>query len=347
MTVVGLKKLARIRWAVCCCLVLPLVSFCSSDHGDPPHPADKVRAIVPPFLSSAPFHIAAEEGFFADENLDVEFVRLARYIDGLPALAQGEVDAGTGQLTVSVLNAMSGGARIRAVAGNGYVAPNGCAFMGIVIRRDMLDDRELADAALLRGRRIRINVVLPEAYWFTKALLPSGLTLEDFEAVNVPPAAMVDGFVQGSYDVVVPSEPRLLQLAQFSDEAVLWRSIGEIDPYYQVSMVYFGPTLLDERPEVGDRFLTALARGMRQYRLGKTERNLDILERATQISRAELTSMCWVSMDGDGRIRAEGFAGYQEWARERGFVDGILAEDEMIDLRFLRAANSAGRVARN
>jgi len=335
-----------IRWAICVCFVLPL-TFCATDDHDAEPPSDKVRAIVPPFLSSAPFHIAAEEGFFADENLDVEFVRLARYIDGLPALAQGEVDAGVGQLTVSVLNAMSGGARIRAVAGSGYLAPNGCTFMGIVIRRDMLGDRKLVDSALLRGRRIRMNLVLPEAYWFHKALLPGGLTLEDFEAVNVPPAAMVAGFVQGSYDVVVPTEPRLMRLTQFSDEAVLWRSIGEIDPYYQVSMVYFGPTLLDERPEVGDRFLTALARGMRQYRSGKTERNLDILERATQMSREELTSMCWLPMDGDGRIRADGFAGYQQWAMERGLVDRILAEDEMIDRRFLRAANSAGRVPEN
>lgn len=343
----GLEAVARVSRLVCCCLILTLALSCSPGPDDSARPADQVRAIVPPFLSSAPFYIAAAEGFFADENLDVEFVRLARNIDGLPALAQGEVDVGTGQLTVSVLNAMSGGARIRAVAGSGYVAPEGCAFMGIVIRRDMLAETELADPALLRGRRVRMNLVLPEAYWFAKALLPAGLTLEDFEAVNVPPAAMVDGFVHGSYDVLVPSEPRLLQLAQLSDDAVLWRSIGEVDPDYQVSMVFFGPTLLDERPDVGERFLAALVRGMRQYQLGKTDRNLDILEQATKISRQELISACWALMDGDGRIRAKGFAGYQAWATERGLLDRILTEDELTDRRFLRAANSAGNVARN
>jgi len=336
----------KLRSALFLCMVLPLVA-CASDDTGAERQADKIRAVVPPFLTSAPFYIAAAEGFFAAENLDVEFVRLARYVDGLPALAQGQVDVGVGQLTVSVLNAMSGGARIRAVAGSGHLEPDGCAFMGVVVRQGLFGDGQALDPDLLRGSRARIDLVVPQAYWLDRALQSQGLTLNDLEAVNVPAAAMVDGFIGNSFDIVVPTEPQLTRLARFSDESVLWRSIGETDPGYQVSLVFFGPTLLDERPGIGNRLLIALARGMRQYRLGKTERNLDILEQATQLSREELTAMCWVPIDSDGRVRAEGFAGYQQWAEERGLVDRILTDEEMIDRRFLTAANAASRTARD
>ena len=109
---------------------------------------------------------------------------------------------------------------------------------------------------------------------------------------------------------------------------------------FAANLIFFGSNLLDERPEVGERFIKALLRGIEQYNLGKTERNLEILEGAMRLSREELATMCWVSMYADGRMHPEGFVGYQEWAMQRGLVDHVLSADELIDTRFLDSASA-------
>jgi NitT/TauT family transport system substrate-binding protein len=320
------------------CLLLPPVACAPADDDAPP-PPDHVRAVVIPILLTAPIHIAQQEGYFADENLEVEFVRLTRNIEAIPALAQGQVDVGAGQLTIAVLNAIAGGARIRAVAGNGHLAADGCTFHGIIVQKDLMDAAESTGPEMFRGRRVELDIALPHAYWFDKVLQPAGLTLEDLEIVNVPTAATVDAFVTKAFDATAITEPRITQVLE-SGQAVLWNGTQDVVPDYQQNLVLFGPNLLDERPAVGERFIKALLRGIEQYNLGKTERNLEILEGAMRLSRDELTTMCWVSMHADGRMHPEGFAGYQEWAKQRGLVDRVLSTDELIDTRFLDGAGA-------
>ena len=332
------RSLRELGFLVCLCLLVPLVA-CGPADDDAPPPPDHIRAVVTPFLPTAPAHIAQQEGYFADENLEVEFVRLTRNIDAIPALAQGQVDVGAGQLTIAMLNAIAGGARIRAVAGTGHLAPDGCTFHGIVVQRDLMDGSEPMRPELFRGRRVELDITIPHAYWFEKALQPAGLTLEDVEIVNVPTAAIIDAFATKAFDATSVAEPPLTQILQ-SGHAVLWKGIEEVVPDYQLNMVFFGSTLLDERPEVGERYIKALLRGIEQYNLGKTVRNLEILENTMRLSQDELMAMCWVTMHSDGRMHPEGFAAYQEWAMQRGLADRVLSADELIDTRFLDSASA-------
>jgi NitT/TauT family transport system substrate-binding protein len=304
-----------------------------------PPPPDHVRAVVIPVLFTAPFHIAQAEGYFSDENLDVEFVRLTRNIDAIPALAQGQVDVGAGQLTIAMLNAIGGGARIRAVAGVGHLAGDGCTAHGIVVQREVLEGREDTGPDMFRDLTVELDIALPAAYWFEKALEPAGLTLDDLEIVDVPTAATVESFINGAYDATCVSDPRLTQILE-SGRGALWKGTEEIVPGYQRDLVFFGPNLLDERTEVGVRFLKAVLRGVQQLNLGKTERNLEILEAAMRLSREELTDACWASVYDDGHINAEGYQGYQEWAMQRGLVDRLLAAEDMIDTSLLDRANA-------
>ena len=111
-------------------------------------------------------------------------------------------------------------------------------------------------------------------------------------------------------------------------------------PDYTLSVLMYGPDLLDERPQAGERFATAMLQGMRQYRLGKTPRNRDIVERASGLSAAQVEAACWPLMREDGRIDPSLFLGYQQWNVARGLVDRVLADDELFDHRFIEAANA-------
>jgi len=319
------------------CLLVWLPACASGDVGPERPTLDKVRAVVLPILFTAPFHIAAAEGFFEDEGLDVEFIRLTRNIDAIPALAQGEVDVGGGQLTVAMLNAIAGGSRIRAVVDSGHLAADGCTFAGVVVRSELLREGRVTDAEQLRGRRLEVDLVLPHAYWLEGALRTVGLGFDDMELVNVPAAATVEAFLSHAYDLTSVTEPRITQMVQTGQGAV-WMGVQELFPDYPQSLLFFGASLLDERPEVGERFTAAYVRAIRQYNEGKTPRNLEILESALRMSRADLTTACWVSMDDDGHIPLAGLTGYQQWVMQRGLLDRVMPEEELIETRFIDAA---------
>ena len=299
---------------------------------------DHVRAIVLPFLTSVPFHIAAEKGYFLDHGLDVEFIRLPRTQDTMTALARGQVDVGTGMLTVNVLNSIVRGARVRLVAALARLEPDACPFNAIVVRRELMESGALQNADRIRQMRWDLDITLPHGFWIETLLAPFELTIADLDINDVPEPASVEALRNGSLDVAVPSEPFLGRHIATGETAV-WRATNEVVPDYVVSVMSYGPSLLDERQEVGERFAAAMLQAMRRYRLGKTPENLAVVEAATGLEPELVASACWPTPSVDGRIDASGFREFQEWAVSRSLLDRVLADDELVDPRFIESAN--------
>lgn len=321
-------------------LLLTMVSPNACSAGGPADPAglDHVRAIVLPFLTSTPFHIAAEEGYFLDQGLDVEFVRLARTQDSMTALARGQVDVGTGMLTVTVLNSVARGARVRLVGAMARLAPEGCPFNAVVVRRELMESGQLTSADGVRGLSWDLDLMLPHGYWVDRLLEPLDLTIEDIVIKDVPEPAAVVAVANGTLDVAVPSEPFLSQHLA-TGETVIWRPTKDVVPDYVISLMSYGPTLLDERPEVGERFAAAVLKGMERFRQGKTPENLATVQAGTGLDAERVAGACWPAPSQDGRVDGAGFRGFQEWAVSRGLVDRILEDAELIDPRFIEGAH--------
>jgi NitT/TauT family transport system substrate-binding protein len=294
----------------------------------------KIRAVVLPFLSLSPFYIAAEEGYFEEQNLEVEFVRLPRNVEAIPALARGEVDIGFSQLTIPLLNAMARGLRLKLAAGVTYLLDGGCTGTGIVARRSLVDSGQLRRPEDLVGLKVELDVLLPQAFYIERLLAPVGLGVGDLDAVNLPPQSNFDALINGSIDVTVATEPHVTRMVD-SGEAVVWRSAQEVLPDFQVSWLVFGPTLLDERPEIGERFMVAYLKAMRQYELGKTPRNVDILARGTDLSEEVLRGTCWPALRPEARASTEGSTALQEWLVSRELIDRVIPESELVESRFV------------
>ena len=69
----------------------------------------KLKVLVAPFLGYAPFFIAMEEGYFAEQGLEIEFVKMGGTIEAIPALAQGKLDVLSGDISIGILNAIARG----------------------------------------------------------------------------------------------------------------------------------------------------------------------------------------------------------------------------------------------
>jgi len=320
------------------CLVLAIAA-CGSGDGEPQPTPDVVRAVVLPYLTNAAFHIAAEEGYFAERGLEVEFVRLARVQDLMTALARGDVDVAAGFVGVNVMASIAGGERIRLVAALGQMLPDACAFNAFVARRELIESGALQDPERVRGLRVDTDILMPLGYWLDELLRPLGLTLDDLELVNLPSPAAVAALADGAIDLGNEAEP-YLSVVTASEEVGIWRETNKIAPNYVYSVMMYSSSLLDERPEVGGRFAAAMLEAIRQFRRGKTPRNLALVEDFTGLNSEQVAAACWPTGLDDARVDASTLRGYQEWAVARGLMQRTLSDAELVDHRFIDHANA-------
>lgn len=327
----------RCKPAIGLLLLSAMVAGCG---GEDPVDGDtlptRVRAVVLPYLTHVPFSIAREEGFFAAEDLDVEFVRMGRQEEVLTALARGEVDVAAGMLAVNEIALAVAGHPVRIVAALSELAPDACPFAAVIARAALATSGALDDPARIRELRFDVSATLPLAFALDRLLADVGLRLEDVTVDNLAPPAAVEALAMGTIDVSVDSEPFVTEHLR-RGEAVIWRSVGDISPGFVSSVLMYGPRLVED-PELGTRFATAMRRALDQFRRGKTPRNLDIAEQASGLSRTDVVRACWPVVPATGEIDPDGFRPYLEWTVARGLVDRLPADDELFDARFMRAA---------
>ena len=297
-----------------------------------------MKVFLAPYLSFAPFFIAQEEGYFADQGLQIEFVKMKTSAEAIPALAQGELDVAAGTIKTGTLNAMARGAKIKVVADKGYIAPTGCTSTALMARRALAEAGELDGPAELQGRRIAIEPPTLEGYYVEKLLNTAGLTLDDVETVDIPTPAELEALEKGTIDLTGTSEPWVTRILQ-AGHGVIWMPAQEVIPDLQWALIAYGPTLLDDNPDAGRRFMVAYLKAVRQYNQGKTERNLELLAEFTGLEQELLTQACWLQFRHNGEINVQSVLDFQAWALEKGFLDRVVTEDQFWDSSFIEHAN--------
>src|SRR5690349_23730833 len=89
-------------------------------------------------LALAPFLIAETRGYFAEEGLEVEYVRFDSGARQVAPLAAGQLEVGQGSHSAGLFNALASGIDLKIVAGNGSLIP-GRSPSQIVARKELVD----------------------------------------------------------------------------------------------------------------------------------------------------------------------------------------------------------------
>jgi len=297
---------------------------------------EEVRIAVWPQVSYGPLYVAIEEGYFADEDLDVELLQLATTA-ATAALVNGDADVMGNYLSAGVFNSINRGVRLRIVADKGYEPADACAVDGVVVRNGLLRDGALPTLESLRGARAAVFVGRADEYLLETVVNRGGLALSDFELVQIPVDAKMDGLRSGLIDFTSWSEPKITVAAE-AGIATLYVGANAVFPGGQWAHLVFGPTLLDQRPGVGERFMAAYLRGVRGYMMGKTDRNVEILGKHTGLPEDVLRRMCWAAMRSDGMVDLPSIDEFQRWAVRRGYQDVFLPSDMYWDPSFVERA---------
>jgi NitT/TauT family transport system substrate-binding protein len=325
-------------FAVAVCLAASLLGHTLVRASPEPEPIP-IKVVVISYLSYAPLFIAQEAGYFAEQGLAVELLHVNRISAALPALVQGDIDVLPAAIMPAYINVVSRGGKIKIVAGKGYYSTKGCAYSGIMARRSLVESGVLGNPSDLAGLRVSTERTSPSYYRFQKLLHSGNLTLDDVRVVDIPAAAKLDAFETGALDVTTSSEPWVTRIMR-TGFAVLWARTSDFLPNFQFGYIVYGPSLLAQESKAGVLFLSAYLRAVRRLnRDGKSPRNLQILAKHTGLDEDILKDACWPSVRDDGRVHAESLQEYQTWALAQGLIDSEISINELVDPRFIEAAN--------
>lgn len=266
--------------------------------------------------------------------------------EAIPALVQGQLDVYGGFINAGLINVIEEQSAVRIVADKGYLATEGCAADVLMVASGKQIERALADPKTRSALRFSANIASVEGYFLSKTLSPYGLGLRDIHIEYIANAAVeMEALRNGRIDVAVVSEPWVTRIEQ-TGAGRTWQRISARIPGFQSGVIAFGSTLLVKNRDAGRRFIAAYLKGVRQFSLGKTERNLTAIARHTGMDSAILKTLCWPTFKQDGRINSESLVDFLRWSKDQGLIDSIPKVTDYWDGSFVESATTTTNLPR-
>lgn len=317
----------RIRLCLVAALVVTAAPGCSTAREQAAREGRQhLRVSYSAHISFGPLMIAQAEGYFRDEGLEVEFVSTMRPEETLVALITGDIDVRPGTLHAGFLSAIAQGAPIRITAGQGVLARDGCTYFGIALRPGL----DTAGTPVLR--KVRASQDGVTRYVVSRMLASRGMSLEGVETVRLPEPVMAASLGSGAIDAGAASEPTLSRLVEVGR---LWLGGEDAVPDFQWGVIMFGERLLRRERKTGVRFLRAYQRGVAQYLLGKTDRNVAIIAEGTGETIERTRAACWLPFADESHIHWSSVEDFQAWANAQGFMERSITRAQAVDSGFL------------
>ena len=313
------------------------MAFAGAGCGKPdPSTFAVVRIADRGFLTTAPIYIAEEEGYFADERIKLEFSEPPRSsAQIIPLLERGDIDLLASGLSAAFYSAVLQGSRSRMVADRGHASPAGCDYDGLIVRRGLFKGT-VPTAKDLQGKRFSGSGASSAGYIVDKYLRSLGLTNADIDLVRLGETVETQALRAGSIDGMHVAEPNLSSLVAEGHKLIAPARVYAPQTHYAI--VVFGPSLTVTRRDVGQRFMKAYLRGVRQFNEGLTDRNVEIMARRTHVAADKLRKVCLPTINPDGAINFPSMLDFQEWLVAGGNLTRVLGPEAGTDMSFARNA---------
>ena len=228
---------------------LAVILLAGCGRQERPSPKDKVTIAVSRWPASAPFYIAAEKGYFADEGLDAT---LRSYASG--HLAFTHMLAGGAEFATCADTPIA----LAAVRGKRFVVLATIAEIDqpivIVARRD----RGISAPDDLRGKRIGLTAGSAAEFFLHVYLTTSYIDPKGVRVVNVDTDRVVDALLNGEVDAVSTWAPYSSILRDRLGGKAL--TLGDPSIYTMMWNVSATPEFVKNRPDCVRKLLRALFR---------------------------------------------------------------------------------------
>jgi NitT/TauT family transport system substrate-binding protein len=297
----------------------------------------------------APMLLADAFGEFDKENIDFEFVEVG-FADAVPQLAQGELDAAVGGVEVALFNAGDQGLGIELALGN-YWPPNAgdydVAQTGLWCRADSFSNPDDPDFTEVEDLTIGSAVGKSSAAIYYSVEMIQRRTGEEFDAsdldvTQVPSSDMLTALENEAIDCGIVLDPLWIEIADNPDYVLA----ATQTPGETLGGVFFGPSLLEERPEVGEAFNRAVIRTINTYLDGDYHADEEVVQAIAEATDSTPETITRTpSLVFDWEIREGTTQRIQELFLEMGVItefDEPVPEEEIVDRQlYLQAVGAA------
>ncbi len=218
-----------------------------------------------PNTVNALVYIAQNQGYFADNGLDV---KIKDYVSGLAAVngvLNHEVDLATATEFVIVGKALSG----ESIRTCGTIDKFTHIFL---LARG---DRGIMKISDLQGKRIGLALWTASEFYFGRFLELNGMEINDVTLVNINPAQSRDALVKGDIDAVVAWQPNIKSMEDRIGNLVRW-SVQSAQPAYDC--VISTNIWIDGHPDLVIRFLDSLVKA-ETYNLNHPDEARNIVQK--------------------------------------------------------------------
>lgn len=245
-----------------------------------PDKPKKIVLGVAASLAYAHVFVAEEKGFFADENLEVEFTKLSNPSDTLPLISQGEIDGAFGGLSAGFFNAVDRGLDIRLVQARGEYPKDVEKAAGFFVRSDLVQNGTIKQVSDLKGKTIGLaggqgDIGNSGGYFISRILAEGGLTLKDVKWANVTAADTQAAFRSKAIDAAFLPSPFSTSIAASGDGTIFGNQ--EVLSGETSGGLILGPNLLVKDRVAGAALLRALLRAGEVMSEGDYRQNQEVV----------------------------------------------------------------------
>lgn len=296
-----------------------------------------------PIIDFAPFFVAADKGYFAEQGLTVELQSVRNVDEMIAPLSTGKLDMTAMAVTTGFLNAMNQKLDFRIVAGDDDPTTPADDIPFLVVSKALADSGAVTTVADLAGRKIAINLRGSALeYLLSKGLEQAGLTLNDVEMVTIPGGQMLAALENGAVDGAVAG---ILNIQKMIDEGTAVPLLNNADVVESGAGggIVFGQRLLDPaNREVGIRLLVAFFQGARYLNDGgwQDPEVIATLSTYTGMDAALIEQIPHGVYATNGEIDETGILDLQAFQINYGYVEytEVLPITDLVDLTMLREA---------
>ena len=310
--------------------------------------ADKVAVGTGGSASDAPFYIAYDKGFFKDEGLNVDLIVLDSGAKVIAPLGTGELDVGSGALSVGFWNALVRGIKFRIVADRGHAQP-GYLYQTVFMRKDLIDSGQFKSLKDLKGMRMGFAAQgVTSLSLLNEAAKHAGIKFEDITPVYLSFPQQIAALQNKALDGTLLIEPQAT-VAVNAGYGVRFMDTNEFYPYQQISVIFFSDRFATERKEVAGKFMRAWLRGVRSYndaiKDGKiagagADEVVAIMAKSFNMNPGLIREMYSQAVDVTGAVNAAGVQKDLDFFLQQGWVTGQIKASDVIDMSFARKASA-------
>ncbi|GAC1318028.1 MAG: ABC transporter substrate-binding protein [Chloroflexota bacterium] len=297
-----------------------------------------IKIAQAPGVGNAPAYLADARGYFAEQGLKAEFVRVVNSTELQQLVSTGDTNIGLGGLSAAFFNGLNRGLDIRLLAGNYQTPPDGNSQLPIVARKTAVEAGEIKTIADLKGRKVAVNGTgAGTEYSLDQALRSGGLTIADVDLTVLGYPEMVSALSSGVIDAAIILEP-IASKAVSGGAGV--KLLSQYGAGTQNSVLMANYQWARTNPDQARRVLVAFLKGAADTQNGqwRTPDSIAILQKYTNSESADLLASGTPSWPTDGRLND--VLKQEQFFRDRGYVayTDPLTRDKIEDPTFLAAA---------